>query len=385
MKEIKDIIAAYDIASAKGKQTALATVVSVEGSSYRRPGARMLITQEGELTGAISGGCLEGDALRKALFVMSEQRPMVVTYDTTDEDDAKVGVGLGCNGIIRILIEPIKKDDGNNPVEMLKQVVKKRMAAVMITVFSFDKRLEKQPGTCLLYLDNERITASDHDLKTRFDDAAAAAFAKQLSFSTSFKEEEYEFTSLVEIIKPSTSLVIIGAGNDAFPLTAVAAIQAWDITVIDGRRNYATQQRFPQVQRVIVSKPETALDHITIDQQTVFILMTHNYNYDLAIFRQLLFKPVTYIGMLGPKKRLDRMLSELREEGLEITEQQLSKVYGPVGLDIGAETAEEIALSIISEIRAVQNNKTGHSLRTKQGAIHAPFLSQKSNSITDTN
>src|SRR5687768_18594001 len=107
MKEIRDIIAAFDVAQKLGKQTALATVVSVEGSSYRRPGARMLITEDGELTGAISGGCLEGDALRKALYVMSEQRAMVVTYDTSDEDDAKIGVGLGCNGIVRILIEPV--------------------------------------------------------------------------------------------------------------------------------------------------------------------------------------------------------------------------------------------------------------------------------------
>ncbi len=107
MKEIRDIIQAYKQAQAEGRQTALATVVHVEGSSYRRPGARMLVTDEGQLTGAISGGCLEGDALRKALLVMKEKRSMLVTYDTMDEDDAKFGVGLGCNGIIQVLIEPI--------------------------------------------------------------------------------------------------------------------------------------------------------------------------------------------------------------------------------------------------------------------------------------
>src|SRR6186713_3688909 len=104
MKEIKDIIAAYRMAQEQGKQAALATVVHVEGSSYRRPGARMLITDDGQLTGAISGGCLEGDALRKALLVMAQQKPMLVTYDTMDDDDAKFGVGLGCNGIIQVLL-----------------------------------------------------------------------------------------------------------------------------------------------------------------------------------------------------------------------------------------------------------------------------------------
>ncbi len=120
MKEIKDIIHSFEEAIKQGRQTALATVVHVDGSSYRRPGARMLITDEGQLTGAISGGCLEGDALRKALLVMSQQRSLLVTYDTMDEDDAKLGIGLGCNGIIQVLIEPINPGEPNNPIQLLK-------------------------------------------------------------------------------------------------------------------------------------------------------------------------------------------------------------------------------------------------------------------------
>src|SRR5881398_1723786 len=120
MKEITDIIKAYDKAVAAGRQSALATVVNVEGSAYRRPGARMLVTEDGKLTGAISGGCLEGDALRKAQLVMVQKKPMLVTYDTTDDDDAKLGVGLGCNGIISILIEPLDNTDSNNSIELLR-------------------------------------------------------------------------------------------------------------------------------------------------------------------------------------------------------------------------------------------------------------------------
>src|SRR5688572_7564506 len=120
MKEINDIIRAFDEAQNAGRQAALATVVHVEGSSYRRPGARMLITDNGQLTGAISGGCLEGDALRKAQLAMAQQRSMLVTYDTMDEDDAKLGVGLGCNGIIQVLIEPIQTNEPNNPIQLLK-------------------------------------------------------------------------------------------------------------------------------------------------------------------------------------------------------------------------------------------------------------------------
>src|SRR3954470_23847146 len=149
MKELQDIITAYDLATKEGKQTALATVVHLEGSAYRRPGARMLITDDGKLTGAISGGCLEGDALRKAQMAMIQKKPMLVTYDTTDDDDAKLGVGLGCNGIISILIEPINANDTNRSINLLKPFFSKRQSAVLVTLFSLDKKAS-QPGSCLL-------------------------------------------------------------------------------------------------------------------------------------------------------------------------------------------------------------------------------------------
>src|ERR1700712_4135252 len=126
MKEVQDIVKAYNQAQRQGIQSALVTVVLVEGSAYRRAGARMLITEDGQLTGAISGGCLEGDALRKARLVMAQQQPMLVTYDTMDDDDAKLGVGLGCNGIIHILIEPIHPDSKNNPIALLSIALSKR-------------------------------------------------------------------------------------------------------------------------------------------------------------------------------------------------------------------------------------------------------------------
>src|SRR5476651_341147 len=139
MKELQDIVNAFDKATNEGKQTALATVVLVEGSSYRRAGARMLITEDGQLTGAISGGCLEGDALRKARLAMAQQQPLLVTYDTMDDDDAKLGVGLGCNGIIHILIEPIN-DGRTNPITLLRSVISSNGYSVLVTVFSVENR-----------------------------------------------------------------------------------------------------------------------------------------------------------------------------------------------------------------------------------------------------
>ncbi len=164
---------------------------------------------------------------------------------------------------------------------------------------------------------------------------------------------------------------MIGAGNDVVPLISMADILGWQTTVIDGRATHAKAERFVPGCQVRVSKPEKALDAITLDDQTVFVLMTHNYNYDLAMLRALIGRKPVYIGSLGPKKKLDRMLDELKKEGLTPGDSERSCLYGPSGLDIGAETPEEIALSILAEIKAVMAGRTGQSLRNNREVIHS--------------
>jgi xanthine/CO dehydrogenase XdhC/CoxF family maturation factor len=151
----------------------------------------------------------------------------------------------------------------------------------------------------------------------------------------------------------------------------MADILGWETTVIDGRQAYAKKERFVSSCQVMVAKPENVVSQVTIDERTIFLLMTHNYNYDMAMLPQLLLKNVTYIGMLGPKKKLHRILDELEVKGTHFTEQQLASVHSPVGLDIGAETSEEIALSILSEIKAVLSGKQGLSLHANTGTIHS--------------
>lgn len=375
MKEIKDIIGAYDKAVKQGKQTALVTVVHVEGSSYRRPGARMLVTVDGQLTGAISGGCLEGDALRKALLVMTEKKTRLVTYDTNDEDDAKLGMGLGCNGIIQVLIEPLDTADNNNPVHLLKAVATKRQQAILITLFSLQDKKNPQPGTRLLLKEDGTTIGSFSQLEETLIRDAKSALENQTSsfknYLASGETETHNLTAFIEFIKPAVSLVVVGAGNDVMPLVDMAAILGWETTVVDGRANYAKTERFPFACQVLVSKPEDVIKQITIDEQTVFALMTHNYNYDMAMLKELVGRNVVYIGLLGPRKKLDRILGELQENGLNLSEQQLATIHGPVGLDIGAETSEEIALSIIAEIKAVLSGKQGKQLKNSGEAIHA--------------
>jgi len=370
MKEIRDIIKAFDEAQKLGKQTALATVVHVEGSSYRRPGARMLIEDDGQLTGAISGGCLEGDALRKALLVMTEKRSRLVTYDTMDDDDAKFGVGLGCNGIIQVLIEPIDISNPDNPIQYLKKVNEKRQTVALVTLFSLQDRKGPQYGTCLLLKEDGDLVQHVPVLKNVLLADANEALINQNSSFKNYTSDDHDITAFIEVIKPPVAIIIIGAGNDVVPVVNMADILGWETTVVDGRANYAKQERFVSACQVLVAKPENALEQITIDEHTVFLLMTHNYNYDMAMLRQLLGKNMTYIGMLGPKIKRERMLNELKDEGSNFTDQQLSVLHSPVGLDICAETSEEIALSILAEIKAMFANKDVQSLRKIKEVIH---------------
>ncbi|MCJ8165043.1 XdhC family protein [Pontibacter sp. E15-1] len=373
MKEIQDIVSAFDVAQQEGKQTALATVVHVQGSSYRRPGARMLVTEDGQLTGAISGGCLEGDALRKARLVMAQQRAMLVTYDTTDEDDAKLGVGLGCNGVIQILIEPIDSDAPSHPIQLLKSYLQRRQSAVLVTLFSLEHKKTTQVGTCFLMDEQGQVmgrTAPDSGLQTTLVSEARQVLQSGMSRIAMYTGAQ-QLTGFLEALLPAVSLVVVGAGNDAIPLVQMATVLGWQCTVVDGRANYATAARFPEAAQVLVSKPEQVLTQVSIDKRTAFVLMTHNYNYDLAMLRQLLPLQLPYVGTLGPKKKLDRMLEELKEEGMNVTNAQQEPIHGPTGLDIGAETAEEIALSILAEIKAVFTGKEGGPLRDRKDVIHS--------------
>lgn len=368
MKELNDIILAYDKSVLQSKQTILATVVKVEGSSYRRPGARMLITEDGEITGAISGGCLEGDALRKAQFAMFEQRNKIEIYDTTDEEDSRLGIQLGCNGIVYILFEPIRNDDINNPINLLKKVTEQRKDAALVTLFNA-KRSAKQTGTCC-FVNDEEIFCADDEAKKFIEESKAA-----LQQKNSVVRNEEDASVLYQFIPPSIQLVIVGAGNDAQPLAEMASLLGWHVLVVDGRPAYATQQRFPKA-KISLTNPENILSAVNPDEQTAIILMTHNYNYDMDALKQLINTDCNYIGVLGPKKKLNRMIDELKDNGTVIDDAKMQHIYGPVGLDIGAETSEEIALSVTAEIKTVFSKRQGLSLKEKTTEIHErPIIS----------
>lgn len=367
MKEISEILKAYSKAESEGKKNALATVVKVEGSSYRQPGARMLVTEDGELTGAISGGCLEGDALRKALLSIHQKQNKLITYNTNNQDDIELGLQLGCNGIVHILFEYIDNEAVNNPIQLLQQLENERKEAVIVTIFSL-KKTALQIGTTLFYRKDNPILNHNDEVLDLISDAREVLKTRTSLVKNLQQENQNE--ALIEYIKPPISLVIAGAGNDVQPLVKMASILGWKITIGDGRTTHATLKRFPKADVVNAVQPEQLVENIIIDDQTYFVLMTHNYKYDLKVLKLLLQTNCQYIGILGPKTKLNRMLDDLQNEGIDVSDEQLERIYSPIGLDIGAETSEEIALSIISEIKAFSTAKTGTSLKYKSGKIH---------------
>lgn len=361
MKEIKDIIAAFEAAASRGQKSALATVVHVSGSSYRRPGARMLVTEEGKLTGAISGGCLEGDALRKALLAISQDKKKLVIYDTSDEDDAKLGVQLGCNGIVSILFEPLQVTDKQNPISLLKKSIINRSPSILVTGFGMQQQMHLG-------------TTSPEALPV---DMAAAAQAIAEAVLETGKSRYWEIplgeglqTIFFEYVNPPVSLVIAGAGNDVMPLVSMAQLLGWQVTVADGRATHANPNRFPEVEKLLVGKPENVVNELVLDNRTAMVLMTHNYNYDLDLLERIWEKEIPYIGLLGPATKRERMLQELERKGVQWDEQALQKIFGPSGLDLGAETSAEIALSIVAEIMAVMEDRVPANLRKKLQPIH---------------
>lgn len=374
MSELRRLLSAYDACRAAGQACALATVVRVEGSAYRSPGARMLVTVEGELTGAISGGCLEGDARRRARQAISRGQPALVTYDSTDpEDDLSQGAQSGCRGIIQILLEPLDFLDSANPMELLRVADSQTRPAVLATVFHVSgatrvrldgRLLLTADGTVLGRLRAGALVARDELLR-----AAEQVLGQGVSAAREHPTGQGSARVFLEWLRPPVRLTVYGAGNDVQPVVRFAAALGWRVRVLDGRPALATAARFPDAEAVAVLP--VAQVPAQPARPDFVVLMTHNYPYELAVLRHLLPAAPAYIGLLGPRKKAEQMLAELRAEGYDTESLLGGRLRSPVGLNIGAETPEEIAVSIVAEIQAVLAGTGAGFLRDAPGPIHA--------------
>jgi xanthine dehydrogenase accessory factor len=365
MKEIRAIVEAYYKIDFTKTKAALATVVRVEGSSYRRTGARMLISDSGEWVGGISGGCLEGDALKKAKFAIAQNKATIITYDTTDDDPYQIGVGLGCNGIIDVLLTPLNSQDANNQVLTLQNCIESRKPNVVITITNLKGNFKNfQLGEAFLF-DSEK----DFPLKSISENLIndiENCLKSEKSESKIYQNSDYEIQLFIEVIIPSTHLIMYGGNYDIYPMVKLAKEVGWKVSVVCNPLKMH-KSLFKMADNVIEKEKS---EDIEIDPFTVSLLMAHDYETDFKNMRNLLKTSIKYIGMLGPKKRTDKMFLKLLEEGNPVLENDLARIATPVGLDIGATNPEEIAISIIAEIKTFFTGRTGQRLKFREGAIY---------------
>ncbi|MGD1083695.1 MAG: XdhC family protein [Verrucomicrobiota bacterium] len=373
MKELAAILQAC--AHAPGRRMALATLARASGSTYRRPGARMLIFPDGQSVGAISGGCLERDVIEKAQAVLEGGQSVVLTYDTTPEEDVVFGAGLGCKGVVDILVEPVGPGlPGAELVRFINTIFKGRQSGVAATIFRIRGGVAARPGDRLMLDSTGNCLGQIQDpaLQTQMLALAREALAANRSKTVELELANGGVEVFVELIHAPRPLVIFGAGHDAGPIVRLAKEVGFEVTVVDARPAYARPERFPEADAVVAARPED-LSKIGLNPRTAAVVMSHNYLMDRAFLQALLPRSLAYLALLGPGARVRQMLQELRQEGWEADEAaSLRQIHCPAGLDIGAENPEQIALAVLAEIQAVISGHAGGFLREKKGPIHAP-------------
>ncbi len=370
MKEFKTIVSEYKKIDFTQRKAALATVVKVRGSSYRSPGARMLISDDGKWVGSISGGCLEGDALRKARKVMSDKIPLTVTYDTREESNQNLGIGLGCNGVIDVLIEPLDATDQNNPAIFFESILSINAPVVLATVFSSED--QNEAGKKILLTSNETIleSISDKQLANLIRPDLFSLFESKKSEARKYTYGGKEAEVFIELIQPTVSLIIFGGGFDARPVSQLAKSLGWEVTVTDECVAHIAPLFFPNADKLSLCQRNFIDRDFEITPYTACVLMSHNYDYDRDVLKKLIKTETPFIGILGPRKRFDKMLDEFSKAGLELSAEDFHRIHSPIGLDIGAEAPDEIAISIVAEIQTKFSNRSGGFLKYRNGPIH---------------
>jgi xanthine dehydrogenase accessory factor len=372
MKELQQILQTFQHCQQHQQRCAIATIIKTQGSVYRRTGARMLMTESGQMVGAISGGCLESDIFERAQSLIFEGgAPQMVRYDTSASDDLVWGLGLGCNGVIDVLIESLEPQDAQQSLAFITDCFATQIPGAIATIVRAEGSTTLSPGQRWFMTSLEKTPVQPAELNHRLtEDLQEVLRTYKHQFKT-YSIADGQIEVFLECILPPVSLVIFGAGQDAIPVVEGAKQLGWHVTICDNRPGYVTHDRFPNADQVLFCEPDKVSQYPQLLQASnQIVIMTHQYHCDLLLLQHLLPSPVSYIGLLGPKQRSARLLQELNMTGFTPTNEQLSRLYSPIGLDIGAETPEEIALSIIAEIQAVRTQHTGNFLRDRSGGIH---------------
>jgi xanthine/CO dehydrogenase XdhC/CoxF family maturation factor len=362
MTDLDHILPLWKELRLSGTPYVLATVVEVEGSGYRKPGARMMISADGRRAGTISGGCLEGEVARKAFWHTSDG-PVMRRYSTSPED-GDVPFGMGCGGVVHVLLE--RPDTAGPMLERLAAHNAQRTPLAIVTVLERDstgKRAFWPP------VGSEASDGSD-----AFEELAQQGYGEQSSFTSAVALNGREPVRVrVEWNAPRPALFVFGAGDDAIPLVSLARQLGWYVSVADGRSNLATQARFPDAHEVHVLSAGAPLD-LDLRPTDAAVILTHSLEQDTRILAALLDEDLAYIGVLGPRRRTAEILATLAEGSFRQSsrseaqihawvQSRMEGLHAPMGLDLGGDTPTDVAISVIAEIQQTRHRRTGLPLR----------------------
>jgi xanthine dehydrogenase accessory factor len=360
----------------KKEQAVLATVIHKEGSTYRQVGAKSLILTDGATYGVLSGGCVEEDLFEHAKTVVHTGMSQTLTYDLRHGDDLPWGLGVGCNGSLTIwlsLFDPINRpNQAKQTLNLFTKFDENPDPFTSMSVISSSNHDFLVPGM-QLDMDSTHPLENDYSLQKLYNEHLRSRKQSNLyHHEFLMKGKEIKATVFLETVSPKPRVTIFGAGPDAVPLVKQMKCLNWHVTVVDHRPDFGNSKNFPDADHIDLVKPGSFPKDLPINKNTYSIVMSHHYEQDLTYLEGLLNQPTTYIGMLGPKKRTKSLLDDLQKKAVFIPKGTYEKIYSPVGLDIGSETPEEIALSIVSEMMCHRRNCSGQPLRNKSSCIHTP-------------
>ncbi|HEV2700878.1 MAG TPA: XdhC family protein [Steroidobacteraceae bacterium] len=349
---IAPLLALYERERRAGRAVALAVVVNTNGSTYRKPGALMLIAADGEYAGLLSGGCLEADLHQHALQVMSSGTAKLLTYDTGGSDDLLWGLGVGCEGVMQILLMRAGDENGWQPLELFATAQQRHEQAVAaVVVASPDTALP--PGSIVMREGQPGGVSVPESLQDAIQALLTRALETGRPNALGASTESLRVLALPLALPPR--LLLLGGGPDAQPLVDLAARLTWHITVYDHRSAYAQTVRFPRAEQVVLGHPDGLAQTLDLNCFDAAIVMSHHLNSDLAYLRALSVSSIPYIGLLGPTNRRDKLLGNLGSDAAGLN----GRLRSPIGLNIGGRSPESIALSIVAEIHARLHGASG--------------------------
>jgi xanthine/CO dehydrogenase XdhC/CoxF family maturation factor len=361
MDDLDAIISAYDVLRAAGKRGVLATLVDVQGAAFRKIGARMLIDEDGRMAGGISAGCLEADIAARALEILTHGDPVIARYDTGGEQEILFGWGAGCDGILTVLLEPLALD---GPRESLAHLARRRSAREEFRIATvFEAAGDELPlGTRIVSSVEPELP--EKGVIARLICADLAALPAGTAQTRCYETAEASVSVLLEHIAPQPRLVILGAGPVASPLALFAAEMGWDVIVMD-RRSSATADRFSCASRVITADYDSLGEQVSLDGDTAVVLMTHNFLDDAQLLRSALDSEARGIFILGSRGRARKLFDALETDGRILSCDDLARIHAPAGLEVGAKTPAQIALSIVAEVQQVFSGGSARPLRER--------------------